>query len=100
MDIDFVNLRSETYADGSRIPEMQFGTPKEVRLSRDPSPCCAAVQGFNAHGHSILLGGHVYAATLCYRNKGATPYDPTNTPIISHYVIAPSRQPLQGQVGL
>jgi tRNA nucleotidyltransferase/poly(A) polymerase len=25
--IDLVNLRSETYADGSRIPTMEFGTP-------------------------------------------------------------------------
>ena len=31
VDIDFVNLRSETYAEGSRIPEMQFGTPQEAR---------------------------------------------------------------------
>ena len=25
--IDLVNLRSETYAEGSRIPTMEFGTP-------------------------------------------------------------------------
>jgi tRNA nucleotidyltransferase/poly(A) polymerase len=27
--IDLVNLRSETYADGSRIPTMEFGTPQQ-----------------------------------------------------------------------
>ena len=34
-DCDFVNLRSETYADHSRIPEMALGTPKEDALRRD-----------------------------------------------------------------
>ncbi len=34
--IDFVNLRSEEYADGSRIPEkIAFGTPLEDALRRD-----------------------------------------------------------------
>lgn len=27
--IDLVNLRSESYADGSRIPTMEFGTPQQ-----------------------------------------------------------------------
>ena len=27
--IDLVNLRSETYAEGSRIPTMEFGTPQQ-----------------------------------------------------------------------
>ena len=35
LELDFVNLRSETYASDSRIPEMQFGTPKEDALRRD-----------------------------------------------------------------
>ncbi|KAK6531224.1 CCA tRNA nucleotidyltransferase, mitochondrial [Arthrobotrys megalospora] len=35
LDIDFVNLRSETYSDDSRIPQMQFGTPTEDALRRD-----------------------------------------------------------------
>lgn len=35
-DLDFVNLRSEEYADDSRIPErMRFGTPKEDAERRD-----------------------------------------------------------------
>ena len=33
--VDFVNLRSETYTNDSRIPEMQFGTPLEDALRRD-----------------------------------------------------------------
>lgn len=30
-----VNLRSETYAQGSRIPKMEFGTPEQDALRRD-----------------------------------------------------------------
>ncbi|OAY23731.1 tRNA nucleotidyltransferase cca2 isoform X1 [Manihot esculenta] len=33
--IDFVNLRSEDYSEGSRIPTMKFGTAKEDALRRD-----------------------------------------------------------------
>jgi tRNA nucleotidyltransferase/poly(A) polymerase len=32
--IDLVNLRSETYADGSRIPKMEFGTPLQDAMRR------------------------------------------------------------------
>jgi tRNA nucleotidyltransferase/poly(A) polymerase len=32
--IDLVNLRSETYADGSRIPKMEFGTPYQDAMRR------------------------------------------------------------------
>jgi tRNA nucleotidyltransferase (CCA-adding enzyme) len=36
LDLDFVNLRSEEYADDSRIPEsMRFGTPREDAGRRD-----------------------------------------------------------------
>ncbi|EWC45345.1 hypothetical protein DRE_00744 [Drechslerella stenobrocha 248] len=35
LDIDFVNLRSETYSEESRIPQMQFGTPLQDALRRD-----------------------------------------------------------------
>lgn len=35
MWIDLVNLRSETYAEGSRIPKMEFGTPEQDALRRD-----------------------------------------------------------------
>lgn len=36
LDLDFVALRSESYADGSRIPsEVRLGTPEEDALRRD-----------------------------------------------------------------
>lgn len=35
MEIDFVNLRSESYASSSRIPEIQFGTAEQDALRRD-----------------------------------------------------------------
>jgi len=35
LDIDCVNLRSETYADDSRIPEIRCGTPYEDATRRD-----------------------------------------------------------------
>ena len=35
VDVDFVNLRSETYTQGSRIPSMELGTPEEDALRRD-----------------------------------------------------------------
>ena len=34
IEIDFVNLRSETYADSSRIPEATIGTPQQARAVR------------------------------------------------------------------
>ena len=34
-DLDFVNLRKETYSDDSRNPQMEFGTPEEDALRRD-----------------------------------------------------------------
>ncbi|KAL3687604.1 hypothetical protein R1sor_013913 [Riccia sorocarpa] len=35
MSIDFVNLRAETYAENSRIPQMEFGTPEQDAYRRD-----------------------------------------------------------------
>jgi len=34
-DVDFVNLRTETYADSSRIPIIDIGTPLEDAMRRD-----------------------------------------------------------------
>ncbi|EKD21680.1 poly A polymerase head domain-containing protein [Drepanopeziza brunnea f. sp. 'multigermtubi' MB_m1] len=34
-DVDFVNLRKETYSDDSRNPQMEFGTAEEDSLRRD-----------------------------------------------------------------
>ena len=35
LDLDFVNLRKETYAANSRTPQMEFGTAEEDALRRD-----------------------------------------------------------------
>ncbi|KAK1755974.1 mitochondrial CCA tRNA nucleotidyltransferase [Echria macrotheca] len=35
LDVDFVNLRKETYSDESRNPQMEFGTAEEDALRRD-----------------------------------------------------------------
>mmetsp|Transcript_4126 Transcript_4126/g.11998 ORF Transcript_4126/g.11998 Transcript_4126/m.11998 type:complete len:165 (+) Transcript_4126:106-600(+) len=35
IEIDFVNLRSESYASTSRIPEIEFGTAEEDAVRRD-----------------------------------------------------------------
>ena len=35
LELDFVNLRKESYTDTSRVPHMEFGTPKEDALRRD-----------------------------------------------------------------
>ena len=35
VSLDLVNLRSETYAQDSRIPEAQFGTPQQDATRRD-----------------------------------------------------------------
>ncbi|KAI9730412.1 MAG: CCA tRNA nucleotidyltransferase, mitochondrial [Cirrosporium novae-zelandiae] len=35
IDVDFVNLRKETYTEDSRNPQMSFGTPEEDAIRRD-----------------------------------------------------------------
>lgn len=35
LDVDFVNLRKETYAANSRTPQMEFGTAQEDAMRRD-----------------------------------------------------------------
>ncbi|KPI38966.1 CCA tRNA nucleotidyltransferase, mitochondrial [Cyphellophora attinorum] len=35
IDVDFVNLRKEVYADDSRNPQMEFGTAEEDAMRRD-----------------------------------------------------------------
>jgi hypothetical protein len=40
--IDLVNLRSESYADGSRIPTMQFGSPAQDAERRCVCVCACA----------------------------------------------------------
>ncbi|KAG0641151.1 tRNA nucleotidyltransferase [Tuber brumale] len=46
LDIDFANLRSETYSGDSRIPHMEFGTPEQDALRRD---CTINALFYNLH---------------------------------------------------
>eukprot|EP00193_Tetraselmis_chui_P001735 CAMPEP_0177751190 /NCGR_PEP_ID=MMETSP0491_2-20121128/238_1 /TAXON_ID=63592 /ORGANISM="Tetraselmis chuii, Strain PLY429" /LENGTH=476 /DNA_ID=CAMNT_0019266279 /DNA_START=316 /DNA_END=1742 /DNA_ORIENTATION=+ len=62
--LDLVNLRSETYAEGSRIPEMQFGTPEQDAFRRDFTVNAlfynlneAAVEDFTGKGLQDLRAG-------------------------------------------
>lgn len=50
LDLDFVNLRKETYAEDSRTPQMEFGTAEEDALRRD-----ATINAlfYNLHDHTI-----------------------------------------------
>ncbi|KAI5850992.1 hypothetical protein BZA05DRAFT_337958 [Tricharina praecox] len=50
LDIDFVNLRSETYSEDSRIPQMEFGTPVQDALRRD---ACINALFYNIHTQQI-----------------------------------------------
>lgn len=64
--IDLVNLRSETYAEGSRIPSMEFGTPLQDALRRDLTINALfynlhtrAIEDFTGHGVDDLRNGIV-----------------------------------------
>ena len=71
LDLDFVNLRRETYASDSRNPHMEFGTAEEDALRRD-----ATINAlfFNLHTGSIedFTGGLPDMAARTIR----TPLDP------------------------
>lgn len=73
-DVDFVNLRKETYTDDSRHPQMEFGTAKEDALRRD-----ATVNAlfYNLHTDEVedFTGGlaHIKAKLI------KTPLDPYQT---------------------
>ncbi|RPB02316.1 hypothetical protein L873DRAFT_1802252 [Choiromyces venosus 120613-1] len=50
LDIDFVNLRSETYSEDSRVPHMEFGTPEKDALRRD---CTINALFYNLHTEQV-----------------------------------------------
>ncbi|KAJ6443110.1 lipid transporter [Purpureocillium lavendulum] len=74
LDLDFVNLRKETYADDSRNPAMEFGTAEEDALRRD-----ATINAlfFNLHTGCIedFIGGLPDMEARVIR----TPLDPLQT---------------------
>ncbi|KAJ3012882.1 UNVERIFIED_CONTAM: CCA tRNA nucleotidyltransferase, mitochondrial [Siphonaria sp. JEL0065] len=64
--IDFVNLRTETYNDDSRIPVMEFGTPLQDALRRDITINALfynlhtkKVEDFTGQGLLDLQNGHI-----------------------------------------
>ncbi|KAJ3323767.1 CCA tRNA nucleotidyltransferase, mitochondrial [Blyttiomyces sp. JEL0837] len=74
-EVDFVNLRTETYCDDSRIPVMEFGTPEEDALRRDITVNALfynlqtrAVEDFTKRGIEDLHAG-----------RARTPIDPLQT---------------------
>ncbi|KAJ3195784.1 CCA tRNA nucleotidyltransferase, mitochondrial [Irineochytrium annulatum] len=64
--IDFVNLRTERYCEGSRIPVMEYGTPEEDAIRRDITINSLfynlhtnQVEDFTKHGLRDLERGHI-----------------------------------------
>lgn len=74
LDLDFVNLRKETYTEDSRNPQMEFGTAKEDALRRD-----ATVNAlfYNLHTNRVedFTGGLQDMASKVIR----TPLEPFQT---------------------
>ena len=68
MWIDFVNLRSETYAEGSRIPTMEFGTPEQDALRR----CGGCVSSSVMRSHVMLVSNNCTWVVCCLNCAGAT----------------------------
>ncbi|KAJ1560487.1 CCA tRNA nucleotidyltransferase, mitochondrial, partial [Cladochytrium tenue] len=73
--VDFVNLRTETYQENSRIPSMEFGTPEEDARRRDITVNSLfynlhtrEVEDLTGLGLADLRAGHV-----------RTPIDPLQT---------------------
>lgn len=73
-DVDFVNLRKETYTEDSRNPQMEFGTAKEDALRRD-----ATVNAlfYNLHTDEVedFTGGLAHMEEKLIK----TPLDPYQT---------------------
>lgn len=73
-DLDFVNLRKETYSEDSRNPQMEFGTAEEDALRRD-----ATINALFYNLHTDLVedfaGGLEDMKAKCIR----TPLDPYTT---------------------
>ena len=74
LDLDFVNLRKETYSEDSRNPQMEFGTAEEDALRRD-----ATINALFYNLHTDLVedfaGGLVDLKAQCIR----TPLEPYTT---------------------
>jgi tRNA nucleotidyltransferase (CCA-adding enzyme) len=74
-DLDFANLRRETYSDTSRNPEMEFGTPKEDADRRD-----ATINALFYNLHTQEVEDFTQMGLSDLRNKIIrTPLDPYQT---------------------
>lgn len=73
-DIDFVNLRKETYSKESRNPQMEFGSPEEDALRRD---CTINSLFYNIHTKEVedFAGG----LNDLKKKRIMTPLDPKTT---------------------
>ncbi|KAJ9109817.1 hypothetical protein QFC20_003233 [Naganishia adeliensis] len=76
LECDFVQLRSEVYADGSRIPsEIRIGTPEEDALRRDIT---INTLFYNVHTRQIEDHTHLGLSDLAHKLV-RTPLDPLQT---------------------
>ncbi|KAI0994585.1 Nucleotidyltransferase [Podosphaera aphanis] len=73
-DIDFVNLRKETYTEDSRNPQMEFGTPQEDAMRRD---CTINALFYNIH--SDLVEDYTDGLKDLEDKLIKTPLDPKTT---------------------
>lgn len=72
--IDFVNLRTENYAEGSRVPTMEFGTP-EVDAQRRDLTINAMFYNIGTRQVEDYVGGLQDLQSMTLR----TPLDPVQT---------------------
>jgi tRNA nucleotidyltransferase (CCA-adding enzyme) len=74
LDLDFVNLRKETYTEDSRNPQMEFGTAEEDALRRDAT-INALFYNLNTDSVEDFTGGVPDMASKLIR----TPLEPLQT---------------------
>jgi tRNA nucleotidyltransferase (CCA-adding enzyme) len=73
-DVDFVNLRKETYSDDSRNPQMEFGTAKEDADRRD-----ATINALFYNLHSDQVEDFTGGLTDLSAKRIRTPLEPRTT---------------------
>ena len=73
-DVDFVNLRKETYTGESRNPQMEFGTPEEDALRRD-----ATINSIFYNIHTEEIEDYTGGLNDLAAKRIRTPIDPKTT---------------------
>ena len=73
-DVDFVNLRKETYSEDSRNPQMEFGTAEEDALRRD-----ATINALFYNIHTNLVEDYTGGLADLKDKLIGTPLDPKTT---------------------